>query len=390
MANNMNNKISLILIIVCFIIMNGCKEKTESTQVSESQKSEIIKTDFGQLSDGTMSSLYTLTNKNGVKVSITDFGGIIVSVLVPDKSGVMADVVLGYDSVALYEKNNPYFGAIIGRYGNRIAKGKFSIDGKSYQLATNDNTNHLHGGVKGYDKVMWNVQTVEGEEPSLVMTYLSKDMEEGYPGNLQNKVTYTLTNKNAIKIDFGATTDAPTIVNMCNHSYFNLNGGQSDILDHSLQIFADKYCAVDETLIPLVGLADVANTSFDFRSFKNIGTDINKDDIQLKNGLGYDHNWVLNQNTSSGMMVAAILQDSLSGRTLTVETTEPGIQFYSGNFLDGTIVGKYGVKYNKRSGLCLETQHFPDSPNRPDFPSTLLKPGEKYASTTTYTFGLIQ
>lgn len=390
MANNMNNKFSLILIIICFIIMNGCKEKTDSTQLSASQKSEIIKTDFGQLSDGTMSSLYTLTNKNGVKVSITDYGGIIVSVLVPDKSGVMADVVLGYDSVALYEKNNPYFGAIIGRYGNRIAKGKFSIDGKSYQLATNDNTNHLHGGVKGYDKVMWNVQAVEGEEPALVMTYLSKDMEEGYPGNLENKVTYTLTNENAIKIDFEATTDKPTIVNMCNHSYFNLNGGQSDILDHSLQIFADKYCAVDETLIPLVGLADVANTSFDFRSFKNIGTDINKEDTQLKNGLGYDHNWVLNQKTSSEMTLAAILQDSVSGRTLTVETTEPGIQFYSGNFLDGTIVGKYGVKYNKRSGLCLETQHFPDSPNRSDFPSTLLKPGEKYASTTTYTFGLIQ
>lgn len=370
--------------------MNGCKEKTESTQVSASQKSEIIKTDFGQLSDGTMSSLYTLTNKNGVKVSITDYGGIIVSVMVPDKSGVMADVVLGYDSVALYEKNNPYFGAIIGRYGNRIAKGKFSIDGKSYQLATNDNTNHLHGGVKGYDKVMWNVQAVEGEEPALVMTYLSKDMEEGYPGNLENKVTYTLTNENAIKIDFEATTDKPTIVNMCNHSYFNLNGGQSDILDHSLKIFADKYCAVDKTLIPLVGLAEVANTPFDFRAFKNIGTDINKDDIQLKNGLGYDHCWVLNQKASSGMILAAILQDSVSGRTLTVETTEPGIQFYSGNFLDGTIVGKYGVKYNKRSGLCLETQHFPDSPNRPDFPSTLLNPGEKYASTTTYTFGLIQ
>ncbi len=390
MANNMNNKFPLILIIVCFIIMTGCKEKSESTQVSASQRSEIIKTDFGQLSDGTMSSLYTLTNKNGVKVSITDYGGIIVSVLVPDKSGVMADVVLGYDSVALYEKNNPYFGAIIGRYGNRIAKGKFSIDGKSYQLATNDNTNHLHGGVKGYDKVMWNVQAVEGEEPALVMTYLSKDMEEGYPGNLENKVIYTLTNENAIKIDFQATTDKPTIVNMCNHSYFNLNGGQSDILNHSLQIFADKYCAVDETLIPLVGLAEVANTPFDFRAFKNIGTDINKEDTQLKNGLGYDHNWVLNQKTSSEMTLAAILQDSVSGRTLTVETTEPGIQFYSGNFLDGTIVGKYGVKYNKRSGLCLETQHFPDSPNRSDFPSTLLKPGEKYASTTTYTFGLIQ
>lgn len=390
MANKMNNKISLILAIVCFIIMNGCKEKVATSQVENVQTTNIVKTNFGQLSDGTMSSLYTLTNKNGVKVSITDFGGIIVSVLVPDKSGMMADVVLGYDSVALYEKNNPYFGAIIGRYGNRIAKGKFSIDGKSYQLATNDNTNHLHGGVKGYDKVMWNVQPIEDEEPSLVLTYLSKDMEEGYPGNLQNKVTYTLTNENAIKIDFESTTDKPTIVNMCNHSYFNLNGGQSDILSHSLQIFSDKYCAVDETLVPLVGLTHVANTPFDFRTFKNIGADIDKEDTQLQNGLGYDHNWVLNKNTSSGMMVAAILQDSVSGRTLTVETTEPGIQFYSGNFLDGTITGKYGVKYKKRSGLCLETQHFPDSPNRPDFPSTLLKSGEKYASTTTYTFGLIQ
>jgi aldose 1-epimerase len=302
----------------------------------------------------------------------------------------MADVVLGYDSVALYEKNNPYFGAIIGRYGNRIAKGKFSIDGRPYQLATNNAPNHLHGGVKGYDKVVWNVTAMEGEEPSLIMTYLSKDMEEGYPGNVQNKVTYTLTNDNAIKIDFEATTDAATIVNMCNHSYFNLNGGQSDILDHSLQIFADKYCAVDENLIPLAGLADVTKTPFDFRSLKKIGKQIDAEDIQIKNGLGYDHCWVLNLNTNIKMTKAAFLQDEESGRTLIVETTEPGIQFYSGNFLDGTITGKYGIKYNKRFGLCLETQHFPDSPNRPDFPSTLLRPGEKYSSTTTYTFGLIQ
>lgn len=381
---------NLILNIIIILLALSCKNSTKTNDTQKVQTSQVIKTSFGRLSDGQISSLYTLTNKNGMKVSITDFGGIVVSVWVPDKNGIMADVVLGYDSVGLYEKNNPYFGAIIGRYGNRIAKGKFSINGKSYHLATNNAPNHLHGGNKGYDKVMWNVTAIEGEEPSLVMTYLSKDMEEGYPGNVENKVTYTLTNENAIKIDFEAMTDEATIINMCNHSYFNLNGGKADILDHSLQIFADKYCAVDETLIPSVGLADVTNTPFDFRSIKNIGDDIEKDDTQLKNGLGYDHCWVLHQNASSGIILAAILQDSVSGRTLRVETTEPGIQFYSGNFLDGSIVGKYGVKYHKRYGLCLETQHFPDSPNRPDFPGTVLQPGEKYSSTTTYTFGLIQ
>ncbi len=381
---------NLILNIIIILVALSCKNSTNTNDTQKVQTSQVIKTSFGLLSDGQISSLYTLTNKNGMKVSITDYGGIIVSVLVPDKNGIMADVVLGYDSVGLYEKNNPYFGAIIGRYGNRIAKGKFSIDGKSYQLATNNAPNHLHGGSKGYDKKMWNVTAIEGEEPSLVMTYLSKDMEEGYPGNVENKVSYTLTNENAIKIDFEAMTDKATIVNMCNHSYFNLNGGKSNILNHSLQIFADKYCAVDETLIPIVGLADVTNTPFDFRSIKNIGADIDKNDTQLKNGLGYDHCWVLHQKASSGIILAAILQDSVSGRTMHVETTEPGIQFYSGNFLDGTIVGKYGVKYHKRSGLCLETQHFPDSPNRPDYPGTLLQPGEKYLSTTTYTFGLIQ
>lgn len=381
---------NLILNIIIILVALSCKNSTNTNDTQKVQTSQVIKTSFGLLSDGQISSLYTLTNKNGMKVSITDYGGIIVSVLVPDKNGIMADVVLGYDSVGLYEKNNPYFGAIIGRYGNRIAKGKFSIDGKSYQLATNNAPNHLHGGSKGYDKKMWNVTAIEGEEPSLVMTYLSKDMEEGYPGNVENKVSYTLTNENAIKIDFEAMTDKATIVNMCNHSYFNLNGGKSDILNHSLQIFADKYCAVDETLIPIVGLADVTNTPFDFRSIKNIGADIDKNDTQLKNGLGYDHCWVLHQKASSGIILAAILQDSVSGRTMHVETTEPGIQFYSGNFLDGTIVGKYGVKYHKRSGLCLETQHFPDSPNRPDYPDTVLQPGEKYLSTTTYSFGLIQ
>lgn len=386
----MSNKFHFTLTILFLTIISGCKEKKEITNEQELKKSEIVKTDFGRLSDGQMSSLYTLTNKNGMKVSVTDYGGIIVSVWVPDKSGVMEDVVLGYDSVGLYEKNNPYFGAIIGRYGNRIKKGKFSLDGKFYQLATNNSPNHLHGGNKGYDKVVWNVQTINGEEPSLVLTYLCKDMEEGYPGNVQNKVTYTLTNENAIKIDFEATTDAPTIVNMCNHSYFNLNGGQSDILNHSLQIFGSKFCAVDENLIPLAGTTDVKGTPFDFKLEKSIGSDINNNDLQLKNGLGYDHCWILDRKTSGDLEIAAMLKDSRSGRVLTVETTEPGIQFYSGNFLDGSIVGKNGIKYTKRSGLCLETQHFPDSPNRPDYPSTVLRPGEKYLSTTIYKFGLIQ
>ena len=315
---------NLILNIIIILVALSCKNSTNTNDTQKVQTSQVIKTSFGLLSDGQISSLYTLTNKNGMKVSITDYGGIIVSVWVPDKNGIMADVVLGYDSVGLYEKNNPYFGAIIGRYGNRIAKGKFSIDGKSYQLATNNAPNHLHGGNKGYDKKMWNVTAIEGEEPSLVMTYLSKDMEEGYPGNVENKVSYTLTNENAIKIDFEAMTDKATIVNMCNHSYFNLNGGKSDILNHSLQIFADKYCAVDETLIPIVGLADVTNTPLDFRSIKNIGADIDKDDTQLKNGLGYDHCWVLHQKASSGIILAAILQDSVSGRTMHVETTVSG------------------------------------------------------------------
>lgn len=379
---------TLTILVILFVL--SCKNNVKTNDRETKFSTSIVKTSFGKLSNGQDAELYTLTNNNGMKVSITNYGGIIVSVWVPDKNGIMADVVLGYDNVSLYEKNNPYFGAIIGRYGNRIAKGKFSLDGKSYQLATNNAPNHLHGGNKGYDKVKWDVAVFDGEEPSLVLTYMSKDMEEGYPGNLSNKVTYTLTNDNAIKIDFEATTDAPTIVNMCNHSYFNLNGGKSDILKHSLQIFADKYCAVDKYLIPLDGLADVAGTPFDFRSFKNIGAQIDANDIQLINGLGYDHCWILNQNSADSMILAAVLQDKESGRTLTVETTEPGIQFYSGNFLDGTIIGKYGIKYNKRSGLCLETQHFPNSPNRPDYPTTVLHPGEEYRSSTVYKFGIIR
>lgn len=380
----------LSIFIVVALIFFACQNKQYFSDSNTMNTSSITQSDFGNLTDGQKVSLFTLTNQNGMKVSITNYGGIIVSVLVPDKNGVLGDVVLGYDSLNHYAATNPYFGAIIGRYGNRIAKGKFTIDGKAYTLATNNGQNHLHGGIKGFDKVIWNAEVKDGLEPSLLLTYLSKDGEEGYPGNLNCKVTYTLTNDNAIKIDFEATTDAPTIVNMCNHSYFNLTGENTDILNHSLQIFGKQFCAVDDNLIPLKGTSEVKGTPFDFTQSKLIGKEINQDNnIQIRNGLGYDHCWVLDKRSLDKLEVAAIAIDSISGRKLTVETTEPGIQFYSGNFLNGTITGKYGIKYNKRSGFCLETQHFPDSPNRPDYPSTILRPNEKYASTTLYKFSVM-
>ncbi len=386
----MKTRKCLSIFIVVALIFFACQNKQYFSDSNTMNTSSIVQSDFGNLIDGQKASLFTLTNQNGMKVSITNYGGIIVSVLVPDKNGVLGDVVLGYDSLNHYAATNPYFGAIIGRYGNRIAKGKFTIDGKAYTLATNNGQNHLHGGIKGFDKVIWNAEVKDGAEPSLLLTYLSKDGEEGYPGNLNCKVTYTLTNDNAIKIDFEAKTDAPTIVNMCNHSYFNLTGENTDILNHSLQIFGKQFCAVDDNLIPLKGTSEVKGTPFDFTQSKLIGKEINQDNnIQIRNGLGYDHCWVLDKRSLDKLEVAAIAIDSISGRKLTVETTEPGIQFYSGNFLNGTITGKYGIKYNKRSGFCLETQHFPDSPNRPDYPSTILRPNEKYASTTLYKFSVI-
>ena len=328
---------------------------------------------------------YTLTNKNGMIVKITSYGATITSIVVPDRNGNMADVTLGYDSVEGYINaiDRPYFGSVVGRYGNRIAKGRFSIDGTEYELATNDGENHLHGGNMGFDKVVWDAEVVEN---GVKLTYLAKDVEEGYPGNLKLSVTYTLTDHNEIVMHYEATTDKTTVVNVTNHAYFNLAGeGADTINDHVLQINASKFTPVDEGLITTGELRDVAGTPFDFREPKVIGKHLEADDEQLKFGLGYDHNWVLDRE-GDGMETAATLYEPKSGRVLEVITEEPCIQFYGGNFLDGRLVGKSGRAYQHRSGLCLETQHAPDSPNKPDWPSVVLRPGETYDTTTIYKF----
>ncbi len=332
--------------------------------------------------------LYTLKNKSGVTVQVTNYGAIITSIVVPDRNGTMADVAFGYDSIEEYINavDKPYLGAIAGRYCNRIAKGKFTIDGQQYTLAVNNGENHLHGGIVGLDKVVWNAELVG--ENALQLTYLAKDMEEGYPGNVDIKVTYTLTDDNEVRTDYFAATDKPTHVNLTQHTYFNLKGeGEGTILDHELMLNANQYTPVDPTLIPTGEIKDVAGTAFDFTTAKPIGRDIEADDQQLEIGRGYDHNWVLNRDGKDGeMTLAARLSDPASGRVLEIYTTEPGIQFYSGNFLDGRLKGKSGKTYVFRGGVCLETQHFPDSPNQPNFPSTLLKPGEKYQTSTVFKF----
>ncbi|EMI20863.1 aldose 1-epimerase [Rhodopirellula maiorica SM1] len=335
--------------------------------------------------------LYTLKNEAGMTVKITNYGAIITSIIVPDRDGKMGDVVLGYNRVEDYINavDKPYFGAIVGRYGNRIAKGKFTIDGETYTLATNNGENHLHGGVIGFDKVVWDAKPLEGDGWSgLELTYTAKDMEEGYPGNLNLKVTYKLTKTNELVVDYFATTDKKTPVNVTQHTYFNLAGeGNGTILDHELMINAKQFTPVDEGLIPTGELRDVAGTPLDFRSPKPIGRDVDKDNEQLKFGLGYDHNFVLDKSDNeNAMTLAARVKDPKSGRVLEVHTTEPGIQFYGGNFLDGRLRGKSGKPYVHRGGFCLETQHFPDSPNQPNFPSTILDPDEEYRTTTTFKF----
>ena len=325
-----------------------------------------------------------------MEVKITNYGGIITSVLVPDKDGKMEDVVLGYDNLEGYLKSSPYFGAIVGRYGNRIANGKFTLDGKEYPLAVNNGKNHLHGGLVGFDKVIWETE-IEKKENSvaLKMKYLSKDMEEGYPGNLNVEVIYTIDNENAIAIDYIATTDKTTHVNLTNHTYFNLTGDvKRDILDHSLMLKADHYLPVDEGLIPTGELRNVEGTPFNFKDFQKIGEEINASNEQIKFGGGYDHCWVFNRQTPNDLEILGELKEPTSGRVMQLFTTEPAVQFYTGNFLDGKITGKMDKVYNQRFALCLETQHFPDSPNQPDFPSTVLKPGEKYESSTVYKFSV--
>ena len=347
----------------------------------------VTKKAFGKMADGTPVDLYTLTNDNGLQAKITTYGGAVVSLLVPDRDGKLDDVVLGLETLEEYVKKSPFFGCIAGRYANRIAKGKFTLNGVAYTLAQNDGPNHLHGGVKGFDKAVWAAQAKSSDDGAgLELTYLSRDGEENYPGNLSVTVTYTLTNDDALRIDYMATTDADTVVNLTNHTYFNLaDGGAGDILGHELMIDAERFTPTDSTAIPTGELRSVAGTPMDFRQLTAIGARIEQDDEQLRFGHGYDHNWVLN-SSAGRLALAAKVREPVTGRVMEVYTTEPGIQFYSGNFLNGTITGKGGAVYHKRSGLCLETQHFPDSPNQPDFPSTVLKPGETYQTTTIYKF----
>ncbi len=310
----------------------------------------------------------------------------------PDRNGNLGDIALGYDSLEGYLEATPYFGAIIGRYGNRIGEGQFTLDGETYQLATNDGPNHLHGGVQGFDKVVWDAKPVEAADGvALEFTYISPDGEEGYPGALDAKVTYTLTNDNRLIFDYEATTDAPTPVNLTQHTYFNLAGhGGGDILGHEVMINADTFTPVSQTLIPTGELRPVEGTPFDFRTPTAIGERIDADNEQIRFGPGYDHNFVLNDDAASvdAPVLAARVYEPNSGRVMEVLTTEPGLQFYSGNFLDGSITGKDGVTYERRSGFCMETQHFPDSPNKPDFPSTILRPGELYKTRTVYAFSV--
>jgi len=340
----------------------------------------IEKKAFGKTEDGKEVDLYTLTNDNGLKAQITNYGGIVTSLQVPDRDGNLGDIVSGYDSLEEYIKNNPYFGALIGRCGNRISKGKFTLDGVEYTLATNQDLNHLHGGVKGFDKMVWDAEEMQTDEgPALKLTYLSKDREEGYPGNLSCTVIYTLTNNDELKVSYEAETDKDTVVNLTHHSYFNLGGhGSGDTLGHELMINADNYTPVDEELIPTGQIKPVKDTPMDFTSPVAIGARID----QVEGG--YDHNYVLNSSDGS-LALAASVYEPKTGRVMEISTTEPGIQFYSGNFLDGSIKGK-GTVYNKHSAFCLETQHFPDAPNKPGFPSIVLRPGEKYTHLTVHKF----
>ena len=345
---------------------------------------------FGRLPDGTEISLITLTNAGGIEVRAMTYGGIILSLEVPDRNGVPGDVVLGYDSLEEYLEETPYFGAIIGRYGNRVGGAGFELDGVRYALAPNDGPNHLHGGVAGFDKVVWGAEPFRTEEGvGVVFSRTSPDGEEGYPGNLDVRVTYTLTDDDELVFDYLATTDAPTPVNLTQHTYFNLAGdGSGDILGHRLLLNASQITPVDQGLIPTGELVSVEGTPFDFRTPREIGVGIGADHPQIAFGGGYDHNWVLDREgvAPGHLALAARVEEPGSGRVMEVLTTEPGLQFYSGNFLDGSIVGKGGVAYRHRFGFCLETQHFPDSPNEPGFPSTILRPGEEYRSRTTYRF----
>ena len=349
----------------------------------------IHKEAFGQTKDAQAVALYTLTNDRGLTTQITNYGGTIVTLRTPDRAGVLGDIVLGFDSLADYQARSPFFGCITGRYANRIANGKFTLDGVTYALATNNGPNHLHGGLRGFDKVVWQAETAESADAvTLHLHYVSGDGEENYPGTLQASVSYTLTNRNELRIDYRATTDKPTILNLTNHTYFNL-AGQGKILDHLMMIDADRFTPVTAALIPTGELPTVAGTPFDFRTPTPIGARIAQHDEQLRFGGGYDHNWVLN-HPEKGLRKVITVTEPTSGRRLDVATSQPGVQFYTGNMMPDALPGKGGQVYTKRSGFCLETQHFPDSPNQPHFPTTVLQPGEQYHETTVFAFSTIE
>jgi len=377
--------IAVLAVAGLFLVsMAGC-----DTIKTKGGEKAIMKEPYGKTSDGKDVFLYTLTNAKGCVVKITNYGGLLTVLTVPDKSGKIGDVVLGYDKLEDYIKATPYFGALIGRYGNRIAKGKFTLNGRGYTLAVNNGENALHGGLKGFDKVVWDAKEKKVRKGvALELTYVSKDMEEGYPGTLTSKVTYTWTDDNDLMIDYEATTDKDTVVNLTHHSYFNLAGaGDRDDLDHEVMIAADRFTPVDKGLIPTGELKPVKGTPFDFTKPTKIGARIGQDDEQLRFGGGYDHNWVLN-NAGGKLALAARVYEASSGRVMDVLTTEPGLQFYVGNFLDGTNIGKGGKAYKHRYGFCMEAQHFPDSPNQSKFPTTVLKPGQVYRQTTVYKFSV--
>jgi aldose 1-epimerase len=374
--------------VVALLVTGGCDTQAPQQAAAPEAKGPVVTSvRFGTMADGTTVDAYTLKNAAGMEVTAIGYGGIITSLKVPDRTGTVGDVVLGFDHLEGYLKGHPFFGAIVGRYGNRIGGATFTLDGQTYTLAKNNGPNHLHGGVKGFDKVLWKMAAIAGQN-AIELTRTSPDGEEGYPGNLAVKVTYTLTDRNELIVDYEATTDKATPVNLTQHSYFNLAGeGSGDILGHELTINADRYTPVDATLIPTGEIASVEGTPFDFRQSTAIGARINADHPQLKAGGGYDHNWVLNRS-GEGLQLAARVVEPKSGRTLEVRTLEPGVQFYAGNFLDGSITGKGGHVYGHRTGFCLETQHYPDSPNKPNFPSTILQPGQQYKTRTVFTFGV--
>jgi aldose 1-epimerase len=388
MKQSLKSIFAAALILAVAACNTPTKTNTDDAVAADSTAAvvQLDSTKFQKEIDGKKTNLYVLKNKNGMQAAFTNYGGRLVSLLVPDSAGKPVDVVVGFDSVdGFVNSTEPYFGATIGRYGNRIAKGKFSLDGKQYTLATNNGQNTLHGGKKGFQYVVWDA--AQPNPQTLVLTYLSKDGEEGYPGNLNVKVTYSLTDDNELKMDYEATTDKKTLCNLTNHAFFNLNGeGSGPILGHILQIYADQYTPVDTTLIPLGKHADVKGTPFDFTTPETIGKRIEEANDQLKAGKGYDHNYVLNGTEGLGMTHAATVKGDKSGIVMDIYTQEPGLQFYSGNFMQSKNVFKGGAKDDFRTALALETQHFPDSPNQPSFPSTVLEPGKTYKTSSVYKF----